>query len=355
MEEDEIMFSDLNDLIEQPETQDELNIVIEGDGKTEEEDQDPPKSEEKGKEDQDKDLETEPQPKTSADVKSILKNVLGGTYKITVPNEDGEDVDKNIDELELTTEEASNLLLDFLENEKQLALSNKVSTEGLSDVVKTIMTIDKAGGDITSVLKVQEQYIDPLSKIDLATTEGQKDVLRLAYRAENKLGEDEIEVLIQGFEAKGILEEKATTVEGSLRNQVKAFQEAQIKKAEEELEKRKANIKIYKNAAKEHLSTIKVKESILAEAVKTLVTETEKGRYKIDDEFEKALKDPKRAAELAVFLLSKSEYDTVISQHKVIEEKLKDSKKLSLRRETNKEKTQEPKTTSTGEIDFSAL
>jgi len=87
MEEDEIMFSDLNDLIEQPDTQDELNIVIDEDGKTEEETQDPPTNEEKEDKEEEKkeDLETDTQPKTSADVKNILKNVLGGTYKITVP------------------------------------------------------------------------------------------------------------------------------------------------------------------------------------------------------------------------------------------------------------------------------
>lgn len=331
---------------------DEANTTEDPKTGTEEEEKEPESKTETDQNTEAEEKETVLQRDSSS--KEVLKKVLGDSYTIDVPGEDGELVSKSLDELVLTDDEVTNLLIDYVEREKQLASENKVSMEGVSDVVKRIMDIEKAGGDITTVLRLQEQYINPLNSLDTTTTKGQKEVLWFAYKATGR-PDDEIDILIQGFELKGELEEKAIAAETALREQVKTRQENEVKQAEEAAKERKAKLQEYKKDAKEHLQNMKVKESVMNKAIKALSTEGPKGKYEIISELEKALSDPQTAAELAVFVLNREEYNSITTQNKVKEVRLEEGKKLLLRRSTTTQKVTETSNPDKGEIHFDNL
>jgi hypothetical protein len=277
--------------------------------------------------------DVEEQLSASKELSEQLKNQLKRMYgdNLTISQEvNGEEVDTNLDNLELTPSDFANIISAKIQEEKKEEDKDKISIKGLSDFGKAIIEIEKKGGDYKSLLAVKEQVFDPLEKLDLSSQEGQEEALLLFYQIQNYKPED-IEIIIQGFKDKGLLEQKSEQAIVSLEK----WKEENIALAKENAKKyaseQKERLKSYKEVIKEKVGEkFELKDTFVNKLVELSVAK-EEGRYIVDKLYDEYRRDPAKTADLLLFLSDKEEYDRQVSNKKVITSKLETASKIRIR------------------------
>jgi hypothetical protein len=263
---------------------------------------------------------------------NLAKRLLGtDTLEIEV---NGEIQEVKLEDAELSDDIIADLVEQKIKNEKEDAVKNKIDIKGISDITRTIIDIDKNGGDISKVLETKKAIVDPLSEIDLSTVQGQRQATYMKLKAQGYADKDAT-ILIRSYETSGQLEEIATESYNNLVVMVNNHLEEQRQAAENARLQKKEQIKNFKKEAKERLSIFELKDTIKDKIVTTLTKETSNGRYEIDDLYAQAMSDPSRASKLALFLLDEEEYNNQVSNKKVIDTQLEIGKKLRITRRDN--------------------
>lgn len=247
---------------------------------------------------------------------------------------DGEFKDVKLEDLELTEEMIAELVEQKISLDKEEESKTKIDIKGISDITKTIIDIDKNGGDISKVLETKKAVIDPLESLDLDTPQGQRQAVYMKLKAQGYADRDAA-ILIKSYETDGSLADMAAESYNNLVSMVNAHLEEQRIAAEQEKQKRKDNIKSFKAEAKQQLSVFELKDSIKDKIVGVLTKETSNGRFEIDELYVQAMKDPGKASKLALFLLDEEEYNNQVSNKKVTEKQLEIGKKLRITRRDN--------------------
>lgn len=263
---------------------------------------------------------------------SLAKRLLGvDTLEMDV---DGEVKEVKLEDAELSDEIIADLVEQKIKNEREEATKNKIDIKGISDITRTIIDIDKNGGDISKVLETKKAVIDPLSEIDLQTVQGQRQATFMKLKAQGYADRDAT-ILIKSYETNGNLEEIAVESYNSLVTMVNAHLEDQRLAAEAAKIQKKESLKNFRKEAKEQLGVFELKDNIKEKIVTTLTRETSNGRYEIDDLYAQAMADPSKASKLALFLLDEEEYNNQVSNKKVINTQLEIGKKLRITRRDN--------------------
>jgi phosphotransferase system HPr-like phosphotransfer protein len=260
-----------------------------------------------------------------------LKAMYGEDLTIVQENEDGEEVEVSLDDMEIDSETFAEIIRSRTEQEKEEATRDKISIEKASDFTKKLIEISERGGNPTELLKFKEAYLDPLEGLDTDTIEGQKEVLYLYYRAQQR-PEDEAKMLIAGFESSGVLSERAEDAEGKIREavekQVENTRQAAIKAQEDQ----KENLKQYRKTLKEVLTKkYEFNDKLVSKLTDsaTKVDDTTK-KVGIVQRYQEMMADPDMAADLILFLNDKEEYDKQISKRKVLESQIKTAQKIKV-------------------------
>jgi hypothetical protein len=260
-----------------------------------------------------------------------LKAMYGEDLTIVQENEDGEEVEVSLDDMEIDSETFAEIIRSKTEQEKEEATRDKISIEKASDFTKKLIEISERGGNPTELLKFKEAYLDPLEGLDTDTIEGQKEVLYLYYRAQQR-PEDEAKMLIAGFESSGVLQDKAEDAEGKIREAVEKQVENARQAAIQAQEEQKENLKQYRKTLKEVLSKkYEFNDKLVSKLTDsaTKVDDTTK-KVGIVQRYQEMMANPDLAADLILFLNDKEEYDKQISKRKVLESQIKTAQKIKV-------------------------
>lgn len=225
-------------------------------------------------------------------------------------------------------------LIEVLENkynsEKEEIKKSSINVEKLSGISKDIVEIIAKGGNPSSLLKLQQDYIEPFNTIDLDTEDGQIEAVRTLETLKGRFSDDDIDILIEGYKTKGILEEKSKTAYDEIEKSYKAH----IDKIKQEENTRLEQIQ---KAQKEFKKSVKTKFEELGFNDKTIkeyvnfsaeVKELENGAKATEMEiaYSKMRQDPEKAPLLAIFLKDTEKYNEIVSKKKVVEKQKEISK-----------------------------
>ena len=260
--------------------------------------------------------------------KAILKNTFGDLGVIEQEIE-GEVVEFSIDDIEMDSETFESLVAQKIEQEREAAQSGKISVEGISDITKAMIEVDKNGGDLGQLLNVKQSYYDPLSQIDTTTDQGKMEMVALRLSAQG-LSPDQVEIQLSGIKAKGILDEVAEKAEAELKALMNQAIENEKQKAQTQALALQEERKKYKSNLKQSLSNFQLKDTVKNKVVEMATKIDEKGVYEIDKLYGEAMKDPDKAAKLTLFLLDEKEYEAQITDKKITAEKINQLGRLKL-------------------------
>lgn len=265
---------------------------------------------------------------TATDYRSFVdKMVAAGEWEAfdTIETESGE---IKLEDVEITEE----LFEEILSAQKTLKedKAREKGVEGVSDFTKRLIEIEKNGGSVRDALTAYENVKEPLSQIDTNTIEGQKAVVYMQLKSQGQEDEN-INLLIESYETKGILEQKAQTAESLLNEAydeyISSINTAAIerKKAQEEA------LKNYKKDVSKGISDTFELTPALKNKLVDLASKPDKdGRYELDDIYNQLRKNPEKAAKLALFLYNEEEYIKQVTNKEKVKQNLDTYKKLKL-------------------------
>lgn len=296
--------------------------------------------------------------KSNSEMLTSLKLILGEDFTTIVrQNDDGEEVEVSLEDIELTPDVVAEIITAKHQMDLEASKKDFISTKGVSELGKSLIEIDKRGGDITELLRVKQSIFDPLENLDLGTLAGQKQALLIRLQASNTPQED-IELLISAYETKGILEEKANTAANEIKDYFKRLVEEEKQQTLDAEEARNKLLKDYTKDLKTSLSnSFELKPEVQDKIVKSSTKRDDNGNYEIDAIYNQWRNDPSKTALLSLFLLDNEEYNNQVSKKKRITDKLENASKLGViklgRKSTDKDNNKN--TNKSGIIDLSAL
>lgn len=279
---------------------------------------------------------------TSDSYRSVIEDMFGESAgTIVQEDEDGNEVETPLSELDIDEELFKQIVQSKIEEEREKASEGKISTKGLSDFAKSLVEIDRSGGDISSLLEMKKVYSDPLDNLDMSTPEGKKQAIYLRKKAANP-DEDyqEIQLLIEMYEKKGLLDDKAEAAESELRGALDAEVERQKETANKAKEDREELLKNYRKDIKTSItSQFELNDKTVKRLVDMSTKADENGRFELDNIYSEFRRDPQRAAKLALLMLDEEEFIKQVSSKEVKNEKKK-SGRIKLRAKTGSSSTE---------------
>lgn len=309
-----------------------------GESKKEEEEEDK-EEEDKGKDDSEEESliptgksseEVNQESEASKLYKKALKETWGADEISTIVQViDGEEVEVNIDDIDLDEETFKLINQAKIDELKEEAVKDKISSEGVSDFTKKLIEIDKNGGDVKELLQIRSNYLDPLEGLDVNSVEDQREIVYLRNMAAG-LDEDSTLRLIKSYEEEGTLADVAEDSYNKLREAIDKKLEDELRISQENKKKAEENFKKYTSDLKEELKKFELKDSAKKKIVDFATTIKDNGKLAIDEVYNEWRMNPQKASMLALFMLDEEEFISQLTSKAVRETQLNAAKKLKI-------------------------
>ena len=262
--------------------------------------------------------------------RDTIKSLFGEDQVFTQEGEDGEDIEVSIDEYDVTADTLKELIERRIESEREKALEDKISTKGVSDFTKNLIEIEKNGGEIRDLLQYKDAYTDPLENLDLSTENGQMQAVALYLRGRQE-PQDEIDIRIEAYRKRGILEEKATQFSKEIKESVNSLIEQRKLDSIEQRRQKEELFKSYRKDLDDELkNSFELKDTVRKKLLDHATKRDDNGEYELDKLYKIARSEPSTVALLSLFFEDKEEFIRQLSSKKVNEQRLKDQKAIKL-------------------------
>lgn len=263
--------------------------------------------------------------------RDLLKSLFGDEVEtLIVPNEEGEDVEIPLDEFDLDEESFKEIIQNKIQSEKEAATQDMVSVKGNSDFTIQLLDLEKKGGDVRELLEYKAAYTDPLDNLDLSTKEGQRSAIALYLRGRQE-SEDEIQIRLDAYESKGLLEQKAKQFDSEIRESIDKLLDTRKKEAEQLTTEKKEKLKAYKKEFSEGLSkNFELNDKSKSKLVDIATKQNKEGKYEMDIYYQQLRSNPEEAAMLALWFTDREEFIRQLTSKKVKEEQLKTAQKIRI-------------------------
>ena len=283
--------------------------------------EEPEKKEEKVKEEENKSSNTFDFKQV---INSLVENKIFEGFD-TIETEDGE---ISFDDFEVDENTFVDIIKSKLDEIKETAASN--TTKGLSDFTKHLLEIEKNGGNVSQALETYQNYQNPLESFDLSDEIDQQKVIFMKYHQVMGMEKDVVIDLIEGFVNKGKLEDEAIKADTEIRNAVSKQLEAINEQAKKDKDKKKENLKIYRDKLRENLNSFDINDNYKRKILDLATKEDESGNFQLDSVYYEIRNNPEKAASLILFLTDPEEYNKQITNKEVRNTQLDTFKKLKL-------------------------
>ena len=262
--------------------------------------------------------------------KKALKDTWGADSISTIVQViDGEEVEVSLDDIELDEETFKLINQAKIDELKEEAVKDKISSEGVSDFTKKLIEIDKNGGDVKELLQIRSNFLDPLEGLDVNSVEDQREIVYLRNMAAG-LDEDSTLRLIKSYEEEGTLANVAEDSYNKLREAIDKKLEDELKLSQDKKKQAEENFKKYTSDLKEELKKFELKDSAKKKIVDFATTIKENGKLAIDEVYNEWRMDPKKSSMLALFMLDEEEFISQLTSKAVRETQLNAAKKLKI-------------------------
>ena len=235
--------------------------------------EEPEKKEEKVKEEENKSSNTFDFKQV---INSLVENKIFEGFD-TIETEDGE---ISFDDFEVDENTFVDIIKSKLDEIKETAASN--TTKGLSDFTKHLLEIEKNGGNVSQALETYQNYQNPLESFDLSDEIDQQKVIFMKYHQVMGMEKDVVMDLIEGFVNKGKLEDEAIKADTEIRNAVSKQLEAINEQAKKDKDKKKENLKIYRDKLRENLNSFDINDNYKRKILDLATKEDESGNFQLD-------------------------------------------------------------------------
>ena len=220
--------------------------------------------------------------------------------------------DQPVDLASITDEdEILDIVESLVKSQREDLLKDKVDTSSISDFMRKMIEVDKAGGNVGALLDTYRKLQEPVDNADLTTREGQLAVIHHYYKMLG-MSDDDIKDNMELMEGKDddYVEAKARKFDSVIKERMGSMVEQEKKKAEERKKEAMEMMKTYKKGLRTAVSSkFQLSDSMVSKAVDFVTKVVDKdGRVGIDVAYTNAIKDPNTAADLVLFLMNKDEY-----------------------------------------------
>ncbi len=269
--------------------------------------------------------------KESDGFKTALGSIFGkdafDTFEFE--GEDGNIVEVKFKDAVIDSETFIALSTNKLKEIQEEANKDKISTESLSEFLKTMIDIEKNGGQTQQMFDLHKMYIEPLDTFDLETEDGQKKAIILGLRINGENDED-IQDRITLWEGRGVLEDKAKAFDANIRTAVDARVQETKDIAVKAKEKKEAELGEFRKAVKTNLVQFELNDKAKDRLINMVSKPNAKGQFDIDRLYFEKRNDPKETAELALYLADKEEFKKQITKDVVREKQLETGRRIRI-------------------------
>jgi predicted GNAT family acetyltransferase len=264
-----------------------------------------------------------PKPKPESNHTKKLRGLIeDGFIENFSINYDGQDV--YLDEIQDLTAEGYKEILDGwkAETEKQKA-EKYISTEGVSERARKLLEIDKAGGDITEIIRENVTAINQLEYLKENIDQEQVQINVVGNDLQQKgISQKVIQAQIQAFIEEGELENQAHSIlDGHLTLHNDAIEQKRQGESERVIQEKNEQ-KEFKRALEAKYAEMNVPKNIAKQIIENA---TKLDEYKIsntDKLYFEAQKDPELFAEINYFLNNRDAFKKQFSAKEVLQTKL---------------------------------
>ena len=258
------------------------------------------------------------------DYKSIVQELVDGGIWEPIGAFDTEEGEVPFEDMNIDKDTFVALMKHNQEELKEKLTSNSVSIDGVSEFTKKLISIEKHGGDVQKALQAYQTIKQPLESIDINDTKGQRAICYLRLQQNGITGE-EANDLIDSYEFKGILEDKAIAFKSQLDEAFNNWVTQQEQVAIDEDRKYRESLKTYKASLNEVFKSSKefnISETHRKKLLDIATKEREDGLFELDDLIDNHRRNPVDAAELLLFVTDKEAFIKAKAQ-KLLEEQNK--------------------------------
>ena len=257
-------------------------------------------------------------------INSLVENKIFEGFD-TIETEEGE---ISFDDFEVDENTFVDIIKSKLDEIKETAASN--TTKGLSDFTKSLLEIEKNGGNVSQALETYQNFQNPLESFDLSDEIDQQKVIFMKYHQVMGMEKDVVMDLIEGFLNKGKLEDEAIKADTEIRNAVSKQLDAINEQAKKDKEKKKENLKVYRDKLRENLNSFDINDNYKRKILDLATKEDDNGNFQLDSVYYEIRNNPEKAASLILFLTDPEEYNKQITNKEVRNTQLDTFKKLKL-------------------------
>lgn len=257
-------------------------------------------------------------------INSLVENKIFEGFD-TIETEEGE---ISFDDFEVDENTFVDIIKSKLDEIKETAASN--TTKGLSDFTKHLLEIEKNGGNVSQALETYQNFQNPLESFDLSDEIDQQKVIFMKYHQVMGMEKDVVMDLIEGFLNKGKLEDEAIKADTEIRNAVSKQLDAINEQAKKDKEKKKENLKVYRDKLRENLNSFDINDNYKRKILDLATKEDDNGNFQLDSVYYEIRNNPEKAASLILFLTDPEEYNKQITNKEVRNTQLDTFKKLKL-------------------------
>lgn len=244
--------------------------------------------------------------------KSFLEKMAARGIIDSIDNLDIMVDDKPVDLSAITGEDD---LLDIVEglikDKADELMKDKVDTGSMSDFMRKMIEVDKAGGNVGQLLSQYQSIHAPLDNLDMSDRNDQLAVIRHYYKMLG-MPEDEINDNMEMMAGKGdeFIEAKANKFHDILKKEMDGLIEEEKRKSEKRKQELIEHMKAYRKGLKASIGSVfRLTDTMIGKAVDFVTKPIDnQGHTAIDKAYSEAIKDPETAADLALFLMNKDEF-----------------------------------------------
>lgn len=245
--------------------------------------------------------------------------------------ENGEKKLVPISELEMTPELFDQLDEAQKAEQKEAFNSKYIDVEGIDDTTKKLIELKKKGGDITELIQLDAEFVNPIKNLDLENEQVHEYLVRQKYQSLG-LEQDIIDFKVDKLKKELTLDVEAKKVADEINSNFDKVVENKLKEREAAVEAQKEEQKNFKKGLSEAYKKLELKDTLVKSLIENAAKFDEYGFSNVDKVFFEAKKDPEKFARIAFHILDEegyNEFQGVKTKNKIVSQQV--DKVLKLR------------------------
>lgn len=198
------------------------------------------------------------------------------------------------------------------EEKKTKLESTYISIDGIDERTKKLIEISKNNGDLTELIRIQSQIVNPIEQIEREGTEESYIYLVASKMQAENYDPEYIDLKIKKFISEGTLDLEAQKVIDEVKTNYQKYVDNQLEEAKNKKLQEEQDRKNFRKTLSENLKEYKLKDADYKNLLETASRFDENGVTEADKLFNSIKKeDPKRYLELVMYAKSPQIFEDI--------------------------------------------